>query len=114
MNRIGGQVLNGPNGQSGSLQFRTVSTSRALTEADAGAVLLVDAAAVITLPASAPAAGFYCEIIRLGAGTVDLRPGAGATLVSSAGGTPAIAAQYQGATVTKLPGEQWIAIGALA
>ena len=114
MINYGGSTLNGPNGQSGSLQFRVVTTSRALTEADAGAVLLVDSAVVLTCPASAPASGFYCEIIRRGAGTVDIRAGAGATLVSSAGSTPQISAQYQGATLTKLPGEQWIAIGALA
>ncbi len=114
MINYGGQVLNGPNGQSGSLRFVEVTANYDVTEADSGAVLLVTGSVLITLPASTPAEGFYVEVIRMGAGTVDFRAGAGATVVSSAGATPAIAAQYQGATCTKLAGEQWIVIGGIA
>ncbi len=109
-----GQVLNGPNGQSGSLRFIAVTGDRAITEADSGAVLLVSSAAVLTLPAATPAEGFYVEVIRTGAGAVSFAAGAGATVVSSAGATPGISAQYQGATCTKLSGEQWIVIGGIA
>mgnify|MGYP005989930051 FL=1 len=114
MINYGGQVLNGPNGQSGSLQFVTVTGNYDVTEADSGKVLLVTATSVITLPSSTPAEGFYVEVIRMGAGTASFQAGAGATVVSSAGATPGIAAQYQGATCTKLAGEQWIVIGGIA
>lgn len=94
--------INGPNGQSGSLQFTDVSAATyTLSEIDAGHVLLVSSACVITLPATGPAAGFYVEVRRVGVGAVSFAGGGGATVNSTAGATPAIAAQWGSALVTR-------------
>ena len=107
--------INGPNGQSGSLQFRTVTADYTITEIDAGAVVEVDSPdpVVITLEANAPASGFYCEVVRVGAGTVQFAAGPGATVLSSAGATPSIAAQQAGATITKRAAASWRVQGAI-
>ncbi len=108
--------INGPFGQSGSLQYREVTgPTYTIGEVDAGLSLRVTGACVITLPTGAgtPQAGYFCDVVQTGAGAVSFVAGAGATVLSSAGGTPAIASQYQGCTIDVEENGDWLVIGAL-
>ena len=108
--------INGPNGQSGSLLWIDIDSDHTVSELDAGAVVEVSSAGavVITLPANAPTAGFYCHVDRVGAGTVQFVAGVGASIQSTAGNTPSIADQYGGATITKARGNVWKVQGGIS
>lgn len=105
-------INGGPNGQSGSDLFRDISSATyTLSENDSGKVLRVSSACTITCPADGPAASFYCEILRVGAGAVDfLSP---TTLNSTAGSTPSISAQWGSAVATR-HASYWHVGGAIA
>ena len=107
--------INGQRGQTGGLMIKDITADYTITENDAGLQLRVTGAVTITLPAGpSPGAGFFCEVIRWGAGAVAFAAGVGATVVSSSGATPSISAQYNGATITAEGSDTWLVIGALA
>jgi len=108
--------INGPFGQSGSLEFKTIATAtHTISEADALAELRVTGACTITLPTGpgTPTPGFFTSIARMGVGAVTFVAGPGATVLS-AGGLLSIAGQYQAVTVGVEPDGSWLIIGALA
>lgn len=106
--------INGQRGQTGGLEIKEVTADYEISELDGGKQLRVDGAVTITLPPDSPGEGFFCEVIRWGAGAVDFVGGAGVTVVSTAGATPAISDQYAGATITNEGANTYLVIGALA
>ena len=108
--------INWPTGEPGSILYTEVATSRSVTIADAGRTLRVDpGGGTVTLTLElTPDTGFFCQICQVGAGTVDFIAGAGATVDSTVGATPAVAAQFGCVTCERHPGTQWIVAGAIA
>ena len=109
--------MNGERGQTGTLQTLTLTTDTTLLETMGGAVLEVDPAGgalTITLPATDVGPGWFAEVVQIGAGTVTLAAGAGATLVSP-GALTDLAGQWSAATIRRRDGSgEWIANGDLA
>ena len=112
--------INGFGGQTGGLPALIIDGDYTLSELNAGQTLYVTAEATITCPvgAGAPGPGFFCEVVRYTADAVDVIAGADANVESSVGPNPSIAAQFQGATITRVPSDleadTWLVIGALA
>ena len=77
--------------------------------------ILVNAAAVITIPTNATAAfpiGTHIDFIQTGSGEVSFTPASGVSLLSE-GSKTKINAQYQAVTLIKTGTDIWVLVGAL-
>jgi hypothetical protein len=94
-----------PNVQTGtSYTVSRTDWGRTITLNNVGAI-------TVTLPAGLPA-GFWCQMIQLGAGQVTLQAGAGATL-NALTGALRLSGQYAGCTVLWVSANRFVATGSL-
>lgn len=97
------------------LSLVNVSASRSIQNSDLGTLILVDpGGGTVTLTLDqGQVPGFYAEVIQIGTGTVNFAAGAGALVNSLVGATPALTAQFAGATVTKYSNTEWVVNGSI-
>lgn len=102
----------GPQGGFSSTQvLETVSTSRALTSADAGELILNSAA--ITITVEGLSVGQQVDFLQNVAGQITFTPGSGVTLNSKSGNRKT-AAQYSPASVKCVATNVYVLVGDLA
>lgn len=100
----------------------TKTTSYTLALADAGSIMEMNSASaqVFTIPPNSSVAfpiGTTIELVRLGAGTVTITPGAGVTIPNSIQGagtaSRTITSQYTSASLYKRATDQWVLSGSI-
>jgi hypothetical protein len=95
---------------------QTANYTLVLTDAGKAVEMSNASGRTITVPPNASVAfpvDTVIEVVRMGAGTVTLVPGAAVT-IRSAGGLLDISAQYAGATLRQRAADEWVLNGSLA